>query len=210
MKTITEAVLESMRNELKNHISGHRLEHSLSVESEAHLLATLFGFDEQATLKIRAAAILHDITKGIDALGQISLCKEYRIPLTLDDISSPKVLHSISGAEMAKRLFPDYIDDDIYQMIRSHTTGRVGMTISEKLLYLADYIEPKRAFFDCLELRGYFYEADCMPTEKHLNKTLLFSFDMTIKSLLTDNLPIHPRTVAVRNSILEELSFKNK
>lgn len=210
MKTITENVLNEMREELKKHISGHRLEHSFSVESEAHILATLFDLSEQATMKLRAAAILHDITKAIDTMGQISLCKEYGIPLTIDDISSPKVLHSISGAEMAKRLFPDYVDGEIYGMILNHTTGAAKMSLCEKLLYLADYIEPKRSFFDCLELRGFFYEADTLPTEKHLNKTLLLSFDMTLKVLLSEYQPIHPKTVSARNGIIEELNLKNK
>lgn len=208
MKIITEKVLDEMREELKKHIGDHRLAHSLSVESEAYMLATLFGLDEQTTLKLRAAAILHDVTKSIDTIGQISLCKEYGIALTLDDISSPKVLHSISGAEMAKRLFPDYVDGEIYGMILNHTTGAAKMTLCEKLLYLADYIEPKRTFFDCLELRGFFYEADTLPTEKHLNKTLLLSFDMTLKVLLNESQPIHPKTVSARNGIIEELNLK--
>ncbi len=210
MKKITDATLDAMRTELTRHLSGHRLEHSLAVENEAHLLATLFGLSEQDTFKLRCAAILHDVTKALDTMKQISLCKEYGISVSLDDIGSPKVLHSITGAEMAKRLFSDYVDSEIYSMIRSHTTGKVGMTVPEKLLYLADYIEPTRTFPDCVRLRGYFYESDSLPTEKHLNKTLLLSFDMTLNVLLSENQQIHPMTVLARNSIIDELNLKNK
>lgn len=207
---INESVLDDMRAELKKHISGHRLEHSLAVEQEAFALGMLFGMDEDALFKLRAAAILHDITKAVDTVGQIDLCDTHGVKLTLDDVKSPKVLHSMSGAAIARELFPDYVDDDVYNAILNHTTGRVGMSLYEKLIYLADYIEPTRTFPDCVKLRGYFYESDALPTEKHLNKTLLLSFDMTLNVLLNEKAHIHPRTVEARNGIINELSKTDK
>ena len=203
---INDKVLDAMRYELEKHISGKRLEHSMAVEFEAAALGTLFGMSEDDVNKLRAAAILHDITKGMDTVAQIDLCKEYGIELTMDDLKSPKVLHSITGAEMAKRLFPDYVDETIYLAIKNHTAGRVGMSIFEKLIYLADYIEATRTFSDCVRLREFFYESDTLPTAKHLNKTLLLSFDMTLRVLMTEGAYIHPRTVAARNGILAELT----
>ncbi len=207
---INDSILDDMRKELTNHISGHRLEHSLSVEQEAFALGMLFGMSEEQIYKLRAAAILHDITKALDTVSQIDACTQRGISLTLDDIKNPKVLHSISGASLARELFPDYVDDDVFSAILNHTTGRVGMSLCEKLIYLADYIEPTRTFPDCVQLRGYFYESDALPTEKHLNKTLLLSFDMTLNVLLREKAHIHPRTVEARNGIINELSRSDK
>ena len=207
---INEAVLNSMREELARHITGHRLEHSLAVEGEALVLGTLFGMKEDEIFKLRAAAILHDITKALKTVEQIDLCQKYNLELTMDDLKSPKVLHSISGAVVARELFPDYVDDYVYGAILNHTTGKVGMSLYEKLIYLADYIEPTRVFPDCVRLRGYFYESDSLPTEKHLNKTLLLSFDMTLTNLIKERSHIHPRTVQARNGIIDEISRLDK
>ncbi len=207
---INESVLDTMRAELAKHISGHRLEHSLAVEAEATALGILFEMSENEIFKLRAAAILHDITKALDTVTQIDLCQKRGIELSLDDLKSPKVLHSISGATIAKELFSEYVDDDIYRAILNHTTGAEKMSLYEKLIYLADYIEPTRTFADCVHLRGYFYESDALPTEKHLNKTLLLSFDKTLRVLLEEKQFIHPRTIQARNGILNELSRLDK
>ncbi len=203
---INEAVLDAMRTELAKHINGHRLEHSLAVEAEAAALGMLFKMSEDEIFKLRAAAILHDITKALDTVNQIDLCQKHGIELSMDDLKSPKVLHSISGAAIAREMFSEYVDDDIYNAILNHTTGAERMSLYDKLIYLADYIEPTRTFVDCVHLRGYFYESDALPTEKHLNKTLLLSFDKTLRVLLEEKQFIHPRTVKARNGILNELS----
>ena len=176
---ITESVLLLLREELSKHIQGKRLEHSLSVEDEAAELGRLYGLTDESLMKLRAAAILHDITKGIGLDGQIDLCKKHGIPIRSDDMDSPKVFHSITGAEVAKSIFPDYVDEEIYSAIKYHTTGRRQMTLFEKLIYLADYIEKTRDFPDCIALREHFYSA--APTENHLNETLLISFNMTFR-----------------------------
>lgn len=203
---ITESVLDEMRNEITKRLNGNRLTHSLAVEQEAYALGTLFDFDDERLNALRAAAILHDITKALTVTEQIDACEKRGISLTLDDIKSPKVLHSITGASVARELFPEYVDDTIYNAILYHTTGKNGMSLFEKLIYLADYIEPTRTFSDCVELRSYFYESDTLPTEKHLNKTLLLSFDMTLRNLLEEKHYIHLRTAEARNGILNELS----
>ena len=203
---ITDEILALMRSELQNHISGKRLLHSLAVEEEAKALGELFGFSEEMMHKLRAAAILHDITKGKKTDEQLELCKKYSIPVTSDDLASPKVFHSITGAYVAKELFPDYVDDEIFSAIKYHTTGKAGMSLFEKLIYLADYIEKTRDFPDCVELRRYFYASE--PTIEHLNRTILLSFDMTVRNLLDEGYAIHNATVAARNSILAELTEK--
>ena len=200
---ITNDVLSIMRSELQNHISGKRLSHSFAVEEEAKALGELFGFSEEMLLKLSAAAILHDITKGKKTDEQIELCKKYSITVTQDDLASPKVFHSITGAYVARELFPEYVDEEIFSAIKYHTTGKEDMTLFEKLIYLADYIEKTRDFPDCVELRAYFYSKE--PSTKHLDRTMLRSFDMTVRNLLDDGYAIHSATVTARNSILARL-----
>jgi len=201
---ITENDLIFLRSELQKHIGGKRLAHSLAVEAEAMALGKLFGFSEEILLKLRCAAILHDITKAKNTEEQIRLCKEFGLPVSDDDIMSPKVFHSLTGAHVAAKLYPQYVDSEIFNAIKYHTTGRADMSLFEKLIYLADYIEETRDFPDCVELRRYFYSSK--PTKQHLDRTLLLSFDMTIRNLLDEGCAIHKATVEARNFLVASIN----
>lgn len=201
---ITERDLCILREELTSHISGKRLKHSYAVEEEAKNLGQLFLISGNDLNRLRIAAILHDITKEIKTEGQIALCEKHGLNVSEDDLASPKVFHSLTGAYEAKLLYPDIIDEEIFDAIKYHTTGRVGMTLFDKLIYLADYIEKTRDFPDCVALREYFYGKPA--DERHLNETLLISFDMTIKNLIEESKCIHHATVMARNAIIKELT----
>ena len=84
------------------------------------------------------------------------------------------------------------------------------MSIGEKLLYLADYIEDTRTFPDCVELRKYFWDRINAGDDRQvvLRDTLIISFDMTIKGLIGDGTPIHRDTVEARNFLIEEREFE--
>ena len=119
----------------------------------------------------------------------------------------PKTFHAKTAAALVLRDFADAADDYVASCIRWHTTGRAGMTVGEKLLYLADWIEDTRTFEDCRRLRESFYsglkKADT-PDKKarHLRGTLILSFDLTIRNLLEDGDPVHMDTVAARNALI--------
>ena len=88
------------------------------------------------------------------------------------------------------------------------------MTLEEKLLYLADYIDMSRSFPDCVRLRGIFFDADPENMEYserlvHLDKTLLVSFDMTVRGLLAENTPISEDSIKARNEIAVRLLKKS-
>lgn len=200
---LNENTLGFLRRELAKYISGKRLTHSYAVEDEAAALGKLFALSEDDLIKLRIAAILHDITKEKSTEDQITLCRKYGVTVTDDDIASPKVFHSVTGAYEARTLYPDIVDETIFNAIKYHTTGRAEMTLFEKLLYLADYIERTRTFSDCIKLREYFYSSP--PTTKHLNNTILLSYDMTVSNLLEEAQAIHVSTVLARNSIIKEI-----
>lgn len=107
--------------------------------------------------KLAFAALLHDITKSFSPEEHKQFAESRHICLPAANTDSPKTLHAVTGAYMAEELFPDDADETVFSAIRWHTTGKAGMTLTEKLMYLADFIEPTRTFPDCVRLRGYFY-----------------------------------------------------
>jgi nicotinate-nucleotide adenylyltransferase len=152
---------------------------------------------------LSVAALLHDITKEQKIENQILLCKRFAIPVSDEDRLSPKTFHAKTGACFAREEFPSLTDDTVFGCIRWHTTGRAAMTLPEKLLYLADYIENTRDFPDCIELRRYFYSGiDTSDKFNFLDKTLVLSFDMTIRNLLDEGGIINTDTVNSRNYLL--------
>ena len=200
-----ERRLEALREQIKGYMSGKRLAHTLGVEREIAALAGIYAPEQMYTL--RAAALLHDITKELSREEQLKLCDESGIIYTDEEIHMPKTFHSRTAAVRIRRDFPEFAVEEILDAIRWHTTGRAGMTIGDKLLYLADYIEDTRTFEDCVELRRQFYRGlDKAKNEDaraaHLTDILILSFDMTIRGLLEDGAPIHMDTVSARNDLV--------
>ena len=193
--------LSALESALSSHMNPYRLAHTLAVKEECKELARLFGLSQEDTSDLLAAALLHDCTKGLKYPEQVALANQLGIMLTDDDLASPKVLHSITGAAVAVNEFG--VSERIAQMIACHTTGKEDMTLSEKLLYLADYIEPTRTFDDCVTLRRFFYEERAGELSAHLDRTLILSFDLTLRNLLTEGGHIHIQTVKSRNFLLK-------
>lgn len=195
-----------LKDEIARYVKGKRYLHTLAVERECSALSCIYGLDAKDAERLSIAAFLHDITKEIDTEGQIDLCKRFGIPFDSSDIKSPKVFHAKTGAYFAREKFPALTDDVVFGCIRWHTTGRAGMSLPEKLLYLADYIEETRDFDDCIELRRYFYSRIYKIRESEkmhlLNQTLVLSFDMTIRNLLEEGGFIYPDTINSRNHLL--------
>lgn len=201
--------LEDIRGYVAKVLGKKRFSHTLGVEREMAVLAEIFLRDKSE--KLRAAALLHDITKELDVERQRELCKKYALSADTAMERSPKLYHALTGAYVARELFPDIIDDEAFDAIRYHTTGRRGMKLCEKLLYLADYIEDTRTFEDCVLLRSYFYEGIDRAASKeekymHLQKTLLKSFDMTISGLESEGAFVDPTTIDARAFIMEEIA----
>jgi nicotinate-nucleotide adenylyltransferase len=130
-----------------------RIAHVAGVESEAVSLARRWGEDPETAAE---AGILHDITKKLSLEEELILCGKYGIINDNIEKTNVKLLHAKTGAALAKDLFG--ISDEIYEAIRWHTTGKPDMTLLEKVIYLADYIEPNRDFPGVEELRKAAYE----------------------------------------------------
>ena len=201
---ITEESLSELRERVRPYMNDKRFAHTLGVERECVALGSILLPEKVNDL--RAAALLHDITKMLSLEKQLKLCALFDIIYGNSDILSPKLFHAKTASELIKRDFPEFADDEIVSAVRWHTTGRRGMTLFESILYLADYIEDTRTFPDCVELRSFFwdsYNADRSDLKRIFMKTMIRSFDMTIAGLISDGAPIDKDTVDARNYFLE-------
>ena len=194
--------IEEIKDVVKGLTCEKRFSHTLGVIREAEALGKIYLPDKVDKLKL--TALLHDITKDFSREKQIELCKEYRVELDYGKIV-PKLLHSKTGCQYARNLFGDEIvDNEVYFGIFFHTTGRENMTLFEAIIYLADYIEDTRTFEDCVKLREYFYKniekasSDEQKIEV-LRKTMVLSFDFTIKNLIDEGKLIDFDTIKARN-----------
>ena len=129
-------------------LNPNRVRHVLGCRDTAVALAKRWGADVNDAAR---AGILHDITKAIDGPLQLTLCDAYG--KLLDDFSKryPRTLHALTGSMVAQRIFGE--NENVVSAIEFHTTGRANMSLLEKIIYVADYMEPNRAFSGVEELR---------------------------------------------------------
>ena len=190
---------------VRQRLDDYRYSHVLSVFEECTRLCDLFVLSQKERDDLLTAAIFHDITKSHKGSKQAELANELGLILDRDDLESPATLHAITGARLISVEFAEYANEEICSAVLCHTVGREGMTLVEKLLYLADYIEPSRTFEDCIAVREHFYSqinSGVTPLVA-LDSALLISFDLTIGQLLRDNAKIHPQTVRSRNYLIK-------
>ena len=168
-------------------VKAKRIPHIRGCEGEAVKLAQRWGADPELA---RRAGILHDCTKYLDLTAQLKLCDEYGI--LLDDLEKKtvKLLHAKTGAAIARHVFG--AGDEVYQAIYWHTTGRANMGLLEKVLYLADYIEPSREDFPELEeLKRLAYE--------DLDAALLLGCQVAVADMEGRGMPVHTNTLQARD-----------
>lgn len=202
-----DASLDSLRESLATLMSPKRYEHTCAVERMVVRLGELYC--PERIPELRAAALLHDLTKEESLEKQLQLCREFGIMVRPEDRLAPKTFHAKTAAEWIKRDFPEYATDTVVLAVRWHTTGHADMTLCEKLLYLADYIDDSRKFPDCVRLRDYFFGArpeSMNETDRraHLRDTLILSYDMTMRNLLAEGVTISLDTLEARNSLIAD------
>ena len=178
--------IEELRPVALSYLKAKRVAHVLGTEQTAVKLAEKYGADPR---KASIAALLHDCTKRLSMEEQQALCKQYGIALDALEQKTLKLLHAKTGAAIAQDVFG--VDDEIYQAIFWHTTGKADMTRLEKVIYLADYIEPTRDFPGVQELRQTVWE--------DLDRGLLKGLTMTVEEMEEMGNPIHQDTILACN-----------
>lgn len=129
-----------IRKLLKKELDKNRYEHTKGVMYTAGCLAMAHGYSIE---KAMLAGLLHDCAKCIPNEEKLSLCKEKNILITDVEKAHPFLLHAKLGAQLAEDIY-EVTDPEILHAIKVHTTGAPGMSLLDKIIYIADYIEPNR------------------------------------------------------------------
>ncbi|MBR5337310.1 MAG: bis(5'-nucleosyl)-tetraphosphatase (symmetrical) YqeK [Lachnospiraceae bacterium] len=136
---MTDEILE-IQSKVEKAVDGKRFRHILGVAHTAACMAMCYGLDvDRAYL----AGVLHDCAKGYKKEEYLSICRDKGIPITPSEEKSPSLLHAKLGAYFAETLY-NTDDWEILSAIRCHTTGKPNMSLLDKIIYIADYIEPNR------------------------------------------------------------------
>lgn len=137
MKT---ADIKKVRKKMEKTMDAHRFEHTLGVTYTAACLAMRYNID---IVKAQMAGLLHDCAKCMTNEKRLSICKKHNIQINSAEAENPLLLHAKVGSFIAMEEFNIH-DEEIIGAILNHTTGRPGMSMLEKIIYIADYIEPGR------------------------------------------------------------------
>ncbi|MGN0157789.1 MAG: bis(5'-nucleosyl)-tetraphosphatase (symmetrical) YqeK [Brotaphodocola sp.] len=137
----------ALREQLQSKLNPMRYEHTISVSYTCIALAMRYGYDIQ---KAELAGLLHDCAKHFTDQELITKCEKHGVALTQSEIDAPAVIHAKYGAWLAQHKY-GMEDQEILDAIACHTTGKPEMNLLDKILYIADYIEPRRDKADNLE-----------------------------------------------------------
>lgn len=175
---------------LKDNLKESRFKHSLSVRDTAVRLAEKYNADVK---KASLAGLVHDCAKNLPNEKLVNICKDEGYELDEISIKNPSIIHGLAGSIIAKKLMK-IDDDEVLNAVRFHTTGKKNMSLMEKIIYIADYVEPLRNFPGVEELR--------IAVESNLDEALLLSFNQTLKFVIDKGQLVHLDTVEARNYLV--------
>lgn len=173
--------MEELEQAVISLLNPNRVKHTLGCRDTAAELAILWGADPVDAAR---AGMLHDVTKALDGPLQLTLCSQYGILLNEFFQKNPKTLHALTGSLVAERIFGE--NKAVVDAICSHTTGKAGMNTLEKIIYIADYMEPNRDFPGVDTLRSL--------AHTDLDKALQLGLEMTLEVLKTQGREISPES----------------
>ena len=182
--------IEEMKIYLKNNLIENRYIHTLGVVDTAIRLAKINGVDEN---KAEIAALAHDIAKNKTIYELKDILEKNNIELTYDEERNQELWHSMAGPIVAREVF-GIQDEEILSAMRWHTTGKENMSKLDKVIYIADMIEPNRKFpgVDVLRRESF----------KDLNNGVFQGLNHTIGYLLSKGVPIDINSIKARNYLL--------
>ncbi len=171
--------LEELEKAVVSLVKENRVAHILGCRDTAVKLAAHWGADKTDAAR---AGLLHDITKALDGPLQLTLCQMYGIVLDNFSVHNPKTLHALTGSLVAQRIFGE--SEAVVAAIASHTTGKGNMNTLEKIIYVADYMEPNRDFPGVAQLREFAFT--------DLDRALKLGLEMTLAMLRQQGSEISP------------------
>lgn len=175
---------------IRSRLSDYRFRHSLCVAQEAKRLALRYGADPN---KAYTAGILHDVMKDTDPKTQLQILADFAILLDEVERTSPTLWHARSGAVFLQRIL-GITDEDILQAVRYHTTGRAGMSLLERVLFVADFTSADRDYPDVDVMRRL--------ADESLEAAMRYGIDYTIRDLTERGRTVHPDTIQAYDEIV--------
>lgn len=186
--------VKEAREVIRFKLSKHRFKHSLQVAEVARELAEHYQVDEDKAYLI---GILHDYAKGVSGEELLAIAEKNGLLTDEMERQVPDLLHAPVGSWLVQHEL-NIEDGEILQAIRFHTLGDLNMEVMDKIIYLADMIEPGRDYpgqdrLKCLAFRD-------------LDYAMLFGLESTIRYCLDQGRLLHPRTIEVRNHYLQRIA----
>jgi predicted HD superfamily hydrolase involved in NAD metabolism len=186
--------MDIINNKVEEKLGKKRYKHSLRVLKTALELGKTYGEKQE---NIEVAALLHDYAKELTLDEAYKLMKRHGISADKNPIISLDLIHGELASLIAKDEF-GIEDIDIINAIKYHTTGRAGMSRLEKIIYLADTIEPARDFENLGKIR--------QTAHVNLDKAVLMAMDSTLEYLIKTGETIDTDTIDARNYIIREIN----
>lgn len=183
--------MQKYRDYIKKKLSKRRYEHSMNVAERAVELAGIYNTD---TKKAEAAGLLHDMAKELPADKQLQIIEKSDIIFNHVEFLSPNLYHSIAGSIMARDVF-SIDDNDVINAIRYHTSARQGMSVLEKIIYIADLTSSDRNYNNV--------ELISVLADKNLDEAMYLSLKYIICDLVKRQLLICTDTVLAYNEYCE-------
>lgn len=179
--------------DLEMHLDSNRFAHTMGVSYTAACLAMRYGYDMN---RAYLAGLLHDCAKYMTHSQRLDYCKEYNIPVSKIELSNSALLHAKVGADMCNRKY--FVNDkEIYDAVLYHTTGHPQMSLLDKIIYIADYIEPNRKPLPNMEHVRSLAFTD-------IDSALCCILSSTIKHLETSNKEVDPMTEKTYHYYIKE------
>ena len=161
--------IKDLKKDLKKEMDDSRFEHTMGVMYTCGALAMRYGYDLE---KAMLAGLMHDCAKCMPNAKKLKMAEKHHLEITELERKNPFMLHAKLGAFLARKK-SDIEDPEILDAIRWHTTGRPKMTLLDKIVYIADYIEPKR---------------DKAPHLSKIRQTAFVDLDQTLIMILKDTI----------------------
>ncbi|NLJ90097.1 MAG: HD domain-containing protein [Clostridiales bacterium] len=190
-----------LQNKVREKLTTQRYIHTLGVASTSFCLALRYGADYN---KANIAGLLHDYAKCMSDDVLLSKCREHNLPILEVEENNPYLLHSKLGAYYAKYEL-NIEDEDILNAITYHTTGRPNMSLLEKIVFVADYIEPNRS-----EKRNHNLQRIRKLSFSDIDLAVIDILESTLAYLGDDKSKIDTRTLDTYNYYIDNIKNKNR
>ena len=181
---------EQYEQEVKRHLTQGRFYHSQCVAAEAEKLARRYGADPE---KARLCGILHDVMKDTPPQEQLKILEKSGIILTVAQRRNRKLWHALSGAAYLRDAL-GIADQEILGAVECHTSGKGGMSLLDKVLFVADYISADRDYPGVVELRVTAYRS--------LEEAMVEGIRFTVDELMGQELPVAAESIEAYNDAI--------